>query len=388
MLQLPNLLKIILFLQILLFCYLIVPKHIHAHPFFNEEFNAGFTNPSTWTTTQNEGTISFITGDTIILSSDGGSFPFLYTNTNVFPNGNFKITIDLQYLRSGPGYGDGIVITNNIPPNGTTHPGPEHGIIGIWQDPSDGLFIQVNYLCPDTNPGCSTVSLKPFQSFLEDLNPHILEIEYVEQVYKIFLDDDLKFTSLPTLNRPTAVWLGNTAFVDPDGWSSFEIDYIRIESLEKGLPISHLSQRDPSWKNNIYDNSNLFNPPGWQEIEDWGCALTSATMILDYYGFDKGPDGQTTDPATMNQYMINHNGFDNNGGVIWNFFPFYAIKSLVNGHVPDSLPNLEFEYLAFDLDILGDLIEAETPGIIEIVMNDMGTSKWEDDNLHFVVARG
>ena len=386
--QLPNLLKFILFSQILLFSYLIVPKYVHAYPFFNEEFNAGFTNPSTWTTTQNEGIISFITGNTIRLFSDGGSFPFLYTNTNVFPSDNFKITIDLQYLRSGPAYGNGIVITNNIPPNGTTHPGPEYGIVGIWQDPADGLFIQVNYLCPDDNPGCSTISLTPFQPFLDDLSPHTLEIEYVDQVYKIFLDSDLKFTSSPTLNRPSAVWLGNTAFVDPDGWSSFEVDYIHIESLDEDLPVEHFSQRDPEWENVEYDFSSQRSPLGWRGIGDWGCAMTSAAMVLNYHGFNKGPDGQDTNPYNLNQYLKDKGEFDDVGGVIWDAFADYTMLALENNQVSATLPNLEFSYDDFDLDLLREDIEATTPGIIEIVMDNQGTGTWLDDDLHFVVAKG
>ena len=139
-------------------------------------------------------------------------------------------------------------------------------------------------------------------------------------------------------------------------------------SPECKIDIPRLSQCDPSWKYDTYDHSpdavavvkvkvlNLRSQPiideenvleelkkgdiltiiGWTETGDWlkviapskqqgwvyaelctinnticnyGCALTSATMILNYYG---KPYGLQTDPSKLNEWL-NHHFYDMNG---------------------------------------------------------------------------
>lgn len=165
------------------------------------------------------------------------------------------------------------------------------------------------------------------------------------------------------------------------------------------IDVPHFSQKDPDWdKPSIeYDFASLNHPDGKREIGDWGCALTSAAMILKYHGFDKGPEGQETNPANLNEYLKRdfdeENGYQDsaytkNGGVIWKYFAKYAADAKKNGYVPSELPSLEFNYPAYNLETLKEDIEATNPGIIKIVMNDKGTSDQYDDDLHFVVGKG
>jgi len=283
-----------------------------------------------------------------------------------------------------------MIITDELPPNRILDPyGDNFAIIGIWPG-AENTFQLAATLCPDFNPDCaSNVGAFYISAVSEFNNWHKVTIDFIDKKYYIYLDDSLKFTSAITTRIPKYFRLGNP--IDPVTaltWSSFEVDNIYIESLDEDLPVEHFSQRDPEWKDEEYDFSSQRNPPGWRDIGRWGCAMTSAAMVLNYHGFDKGPDGQDTNPLNLNQYLKDEGGYDDAGGVSWSIFPNYANDALKNNHVPAALPNLEFIYDDFDLDLLRNNIEDTTPGIIEIVMNDQGTDKWWDDDLHFVVAKG
>ena len=167
-------------------------------------------------------------------------------------------------------------------------------------------------------------------------------------------------------------------------------DNVVVTGIKKGLEVPFFSQRDNgnNWWDQEYDSASGLNPVGLREIEDWGCAMTSAAMVLRYHGFTKGPDGQDTNPLTLNQYLKDNGGYSQYGGVLWPYISKYAKDAKSNGQVSSSLPSLEFTYSTYSKDLLADDIEATNPGIIKIVMNDKGTPTWNDDNLHFVVGKG
>lgn len=382
----------------------ILPNIAIATSNFTEEFNGDFTYPSRWTIYENAnkgGNFSF-TPEKIRLESDGGAFPFLHTDSDIFPENNFEVEIKFQYLRSGPAYGDGFAISNNIPPNGTTHTGGEHGIFYVWQDPAHGLLIQVNYLCPETNPGCPLERKIIYQTNTTDLNEHTFKVKYNDQKYRLFLDDINLFNSVSTLIKPSGIWLGNTAFVGPNKWSSFEVDYIHIKSLGNTLDVPHFSQLDPSWANDEYDfAANWINdlPIQDRNIGKFGCAMTSAAMVLNYHGYDHTSGYWSTNPQNINNYLRaetlpppplppNVKGFDKDGGVIWSSFTDFAKEASSAGAAKIGSPKLEFDWPDFSFDTIRQDIENGQPVIIEIVMNENNPEIANDDNLHFVVAKG
>ena len=361
------------FILYVFFCilFLIVSRPVQAISSFLEEFNGQFDNPSLWTLFENEGEAIF-SSTKLKLQSNGGSFPFLHTNSNIFPNGDFRISISFQYLQAGPDYGDGIVISNNIPPNGTTHPGPEHGILGIWQDPSNKFFIQVNFLCPESNPTCSSISTIVYQTTTVDLNPHILEVEYQNEQYKIFLDQDLKFTSATTTSRPTGLFLGNPAFVSAGGWSSFEVDYIQIESIEQGLNIPYFSQKDPAWGSHEYDFATDWANQNEIGIDRWGCALTSASMVLAYHDINKTPDSQDQNPDTLNNWLISQpDGYIGRGLLNWIAVTRFAKE--VNAIF--QTPKLEFLRQVYAKESVKQKLDDQKP----VILHEPG---------HFLVVKG
>lgn len=83
------------------------------------------------------------------------------------------------------------------------------------------------------------------------------------------------------------------------------------------LNVPLLKQTDPLWASQIYDAANLWSPLD-PRINSWGCALTSATMILNYHGIVKLPNGTVLTPGTLNTWLKGQvDGYVNNGWVNW-----------------------------------------------------------------------
>lgn len=83
-------------------------------------------------------------------------------------------------------------------------------------------------------------------------------------------------------------------------------DIIPIDYGKNDLNVPLLKQTNVLWGNNEYDNANLWSPNN-KTISSWGCALTSAAMVLNYHGIDKLPDGKTLDPGTLNDWLKTQN---------------------------------------------------------------------------------
>ena len=158
------------------------------------------------------------------------------------------------------------------------------------------------------------------------------------------------------------------------------------------LDVPWMSQRDPQW--NViggipveYDFAKSWSPQRFG-IDRWGCALTSAAMILNYHGVyqgvalnkDKVIMGYfNTNPVTLNSWLINNHGYTQWGGVIWSSITKYA--KVASEYAPSgSHKTFEFDYPAFTgIEQVKTDIGDEIPGILRLVHNG---------NTHFVVTRG
>jgi len=81
----------------------------------------------------------------------------------------------------------------------------------------------------------------------------------------------------------------------PSGGCWFES---RIE-----LPVPPFRQNDPQWGHDL-----LGPTPATLGAE--GCAVTSAAMVLSFYGID-------TDPQRLNRFLIDHGGYTPQGWLYW-----------------------------------------------------------------------
>ena len=80
-------------------------------------------------------------------------------------------------------------------------------------------------------------------------------------------------------------------------------NYIPPPSPKKILDVPFFSQRDLAWKNKKLDHSSY-------SIGGYGCALTSVSMLSNYFGFD-------TDPDRLNTSLTEVGGLDIHGVLHW-----------------------------------------------------------------------
>jgi len=69
------------------------------------------------------------------------------------------------------------------------------------------------------------------------------------------------------------------------------------------VSVPQFFQADPRWKNDL-----LGGTPGTLGAE--GCAVSSAAMLLGFYGMD-------VDPGKLNRFLMEHNGFEDRAWLKW-----------------------------------------------------------------------
>lgn len=128
------------------------------------------------------------------------------------------------------------------------------------------------------------------------------------------------------------------------------------------FPITHYSQRDPAWKNHIYDSANIWAPRN-SNMERWGCAVTSASTILDYYGIQTLPNNEPLNPGTLNAWLKTQpDGFIRQGYLNWNAI---SRVSKLASNINPSLPSLEYKSQGNNQTDLQAHLNAAQPVILE-----------------------
>lgn len=144
------------------------------------------------------------------------------------------------------------------------------------------------------------------------------------------------------------------------------------------LNVPLVKQTSSPWGTQEYDSAHIWSPL-FQAIGDWGCALTSAVMTLQYYGITVMPDGSPLNPGTLNTWLKLHpEGYKNGGNVYW---PAISDLSRLAKLAFNNTPPLQFDALRF------------------IIPNNQTASQIADDIMHnipdiiaipdhFVVGKG
>jgi hypothetical protein len=97
-------------------------------------------------------------------------------------------------------------------------------------------------------------------------------------------------------------------------YDDFTIEPIPTKMI---LPVFSLFQSDLRWNSAIYDKADFWSPQD-SSIENWGCALVSATMVLRFHGIQSMPDGQEVTPLTVNEWlMAQPDGYLGQGHLNW-----------------------------------------------------------------------
>lgn len=142
------------------------------------------------------------------------------------------------------------------------------------------------------------------------------------------------------------------------------------------LDVPLLKQTSEPWQSNEYDSALVWNPDN-PTINRWGCAMTSAAMILQYHGITKLPNNTTLDPGTLNTWLKNQSdGYIGSGNINW-----LAISRL-SKLAKDSGNNPEFPYHALEFrraDIDVNLLTNDLTSSQPVILEEPG---------HFIVATG
>jgi GH25 family lysozyme M1 (1,4-beta-N-acetylmuramidase) len=138
------------------------------------------------------------------------------------------------------------------------------------------------------------------------------------------------------------------------------------------LNVPAFSQRDPRWKDIKLGTST-------STIGGYGCLMTAGSMVARYYGVD-------TDPARLNQLLIDNGGYVNSQGGSTNANLF------VFGVLTDIFPQVKMDWTNFidcsdipaPLDKIDSLLLAGYPVIVQVDYNPSDA----DIDQHWVVIKG
>jgi hypothetical protein len=214
---------------------------------------------------------------------------------------------------------------------------------------------------------------------------HRFDLIYQQPDFELYIDEEKFFSS----NNDEDFWPdffspGRPLFYLTKGdhdqsaaiFTNFELDYF------PQLSVSYFSQLDEDWAEETYDHSQeFFDPP--LSIASSGCALTSAAMVLNYYGYDQFPDqenwpselrGKVINPDTLNLWLKQEaDGYV--GAALVNWLAISRLSSLLSQDSVNNKPILEFTYADYQNSTIEEQILAGQP-----LIADLGG--------HFVVVSG
>lgn len=188
-----------------------------------------------------------------------------------------------------------------------------------------------------------------------------ITVEVMENNIKVFINDNIN----PVFNwtdNDNPILQGKIGLLITTGGSyptEVWFDNVEVSDLAPTPPplpnlnVPDIKQYNSLWGEQIYDTANLWsdNPT----IARWGCALTSADMILKYYGFN-------INPGELNAWLINQpDGYIRNGLLNW-----LSISRYTKTHLSGTQKALEFTRLVNTNQNLIELLKDNRPGILEL----------------------
>lgn len=150
-----------------------------------------------------------------------------------------------------------------------------------------------------------------------------------------------------------------------------------LELEGKILPVPYFSQKDPIWGSLEYDSGNSLELWCGNTIAQCGCALTSAAMLLKYYGVDRSPTGEPTNPETLNKWLKNRPDGYINGDINWQTIARYT----KDANEVFQTPKIDFlgTVIGPKFDTLDNELNLDRPVILQESFNG---------GIHFVIATG
>ncbi len=168
--------------------------------------------------------------------------------------------------------------------------------------------------------------------------------------------------------------LSTGASFPTEGWfDNVKVTTLDHEDEDQGLDVPLLKQTNPLWGNDIYDTAGNWSSNG-VTMADWGCAVTSASMVFQYNGLTKMQDDSELNPGSINSWLKNQpDGYVRNG--LLNWIALSRLSREVSANNSVAFDALEYARHSVDDAYLTNIIENSQPAIL----HEPG---------HFIVAKG
>lgn len=317
---------------------------------FTDNFTSDPTNNPDWNV-QNSIGLTF-DNPGITLRSTSSSFPFLRTSPTNDLSTNHYHEIVFQYLSSNSDWGIGLSFTDNAP-NYPTYLGSIDDYLSYNVAYIFGNHLHaVTSICPKDAITCPDTwwfiypNLPPTNEYIvstpRDFDVHRFSI--VRNIiddnfssYEIYLDNKLISETKPTNRIVNSLWIGHPSDLGTDKiWPAMKIFSVRSLATPPST-FPYLSQNDPLWADKEYDSASQWAGLDKSGIGRWGCALTSAAMILQNYNVQTAT-GSAVTPDGLNDWLINEpDGYLGLGHVNWLAISRYARESYDANHASTKL---------------------------------------------------
>ena len=314
----------LLFLFILVIFY---PSRVVA---FVDDFSSN-ESLENYLISTNSGSVKIESGKLILsANSNAKHYPLVKLKPGLAGLQAHDVNISFRYSVVGI-FGAGIILDNFSPNNGESYDVGHNSIAWTWNWESP----------PKLRVGWYSFNYIDVPNQLE---MHNLRVTGSPGYYEIYLDGTL--IGITNSTKPiTNIWFGNPETVaTTNSWPVIEIDRITIDEELQDLP--YLSQKDPLWKDIAYDSANEWAGDQANTIERWGCALTSAVMVLRYYGYTQLLDGAPLTPWSLNAWLLNQpDGYVAAGWVNWIALVRLTRLLRIEWSTPEKpLPQLRYVY--------------------------------------------
>ena len=296
------------------------------------------TYRSEWSTIANHLTPQVFNNSLLFdVSTASTTFPYISHTSN---DPIKSLSFDFQYVIDGSDYGSGVVVTESVS-NLEGDPAVDSNdyIFAVYVM-NDGKFYLFSPLCQFATD-CGYISNAYIFYSLEPGKIYNLRLEFSNNSLDVYVDSFLIKSFQMSGYRANGIYFGNTKVTDtPKYWQNFLIDNVNILYSDYSISESsfpYFSQKDPLWGEHEYDSASEWAGVDKSGINRWGCALTSAAMMLEKFEV-KALDGNPINPDILNDWLKEQeDGYVGPGFVNW-----LAITRYAKGRLPDG-KSLEFE---------------------------------------------
>lgn len=310
-----------------------------------ENFNGSYSHPSAWIVSNSEPGLTFSSDFVSLSANSPRTFPYVRSAYPIILADDNSIEFMFKYDYLSSNFGTGLAVTDVNPPLGEPLLYPsmfsKYTMFYVWQSANNPYLHIVTFLCPNGDAKCTEgYPLRISETSAPDYKNHVVRIVKQGFTYSLYLDDVHIFTSLPTIREAKNFWFGNPEKTSTNGgWSSFSVNYLKITNSTQPI-FPYLSQLDPLWGDEEYDSAESWAGMEASGIDRWGCALTSAAMVLQNYGV-KSTSDKLIDPGELNRWLkTQKDGYVGLGLINWIAVSRYVREQYNSGLAPTKL---EFE---------------------------------------------